>query len=81
MATGFMRVHIGWPLRLGASGRVTDCDWKILERAFLSVSGSASEQVVTVARLWMAMGRHQATPEVHRVTADTGLLDRLARSG
>lgn len=68
-ASDIMYARLGEPLRVGAICRDIGCDWKTLERAFLTVIGVAPKQFLTMARLSTARRELLGAPPDATVTS------------
>lgn len=75
-ATDIMYARLGEPLRVGAICRDIGCDWKTLERAFLTANGVPPKRFLTLARLSMArrtLLRASPDASVTRVALNCGI--------
>ncbi len=68
-ASDIMYARLGEPLRVGTICREIGCDWKTLERAFLTVIGVAPKQFLTMARLSTARRKLLGAPPDATVTS------------
>ena len=68
-ATDIMSARLGEPLRVGAICRDIGCDWKTLERAFVTFNGVSPKQFLTMARLSTARRKLLGAPPDATVTS------------
>lgn len=68
-ATDIMSARLGEPLRVGAICREIGCDWKTLERAFMTFNGVSPKQFLTMARLSTARRKLIGAPPDATVTS------------